>query len=199
MIKQEGVAILDARNASDFGAGHVPNSINIGLSGQFASWAGTLIKMDQPIVIVAESEEKIDEAVMRLARVGHENVRGFLCGGFDAWGVAGFEIATIPQISVDELREKVETLEDLQVIDVRRASEYASGHATRAISAPLAPDVANKVDHLDKTKPTAVICLSGYRSSAAASLLKQNGFENLMNVTGGTGAWIKAGHPLEKE
>ena len=89
------------RGAAEFGAGHVPGSINIGLAGQFAIWAGTLIAMGTPIVIVSDSEDKAWEAVMRLARVGHETVKGYLAGGLAAWSDAGFEIASVPQISVD--------------------------------------------------------------------------------------------------
>jgi glyoxylase-like metal-dependent hydrolase (beta-lactamase superfamily II)/rhodanese-related sulfurtransferase len=185
--------LLDVRSAAEFGAGHFPNSINIGLGGQFASWAGTLIPMDAEIILIADRQEQIDEAVMRLARVGHENVRGFLKA--DEANADLF----IPQITVDELKEKIETVSDLQVVDVRRVGEYESGHATKAINAPLSSDVASKVSHLDKSKPTAVICLGGYRSSAAASLLEQDGFTNIMNVRGGTRAWIDAGHPLETE
>lgn len=195
-VKESNAVILDVRSADVFGAGHIPRSVNIGLGGQFASWAGTLIKMDAEIILIAETQTQVDEAVMRLARVGHENIKGFLF--FEDWMKENFEVKTIPQISVDELKEKIETENDLQVVDVRRVGEYESGHATKAINAPLSPDVADKVSGLDKAKQTAVICLGGYRSSAAASLLEQKGFTNLMNVIGGTGAWIKAGHPLEK-
>jgi glyoxylase-like metal-dependent hydrolase (beta-lactamase superfamily II)/rhodanese-related sulfurtransferase len=191
--KESNAVLLDVRSTADFGAGHLPDSINIGLGGQFASWAGTLIPMNAEIILIANTQEQIDEAVMRLARVGHENVRGFLKAD-DA-----NPKLLIPQITVNELKEKIATVSDLQVVDVRRVGEYECGHATKAINAPLSPNVADKVSHLDKSKPTAVICLGGYRSSAAASLLEQSGFTNLMNVTGGTRAWIEAGYPLEKE
>lgn len=194
-VKESNAVILDIRSASDFGEGHLPRSINIGLGGQFASWAGTLIKMDAEIILIANAQEQVDEAVMRLARVGHENIKGFLF--FNKWIESGFDLLELPQISVDELKEKIETIDSLQVIDVRRTGEYESGHALKAVNAPLANDVASKVLQLDKSKPTAVICLGGYRSSAAASLLQQNGFTNLVNVTGGTRAWIQAGHPTE--
>lgn len=194
-VKESNAVILDIRSASVFGEGHLPRSINIGLGGQFASWAGTLIKMDAEIILITDTQEQVDEAVMRLARVGHENLKGFLF--FNKWKESDFDVLELPQISVDELKEKIETIDSLQVIDVRRTGEYESGHALKAVNAPLANDVASKVSQLDKSKPTAVICLGGYRSSAAASLLQQNGFTNLMNVTGGTRAWIQAGHPTE--
>ncbi len=190
--------VLDVRSASEFGGGHIPGSINIGLGGQFAIWAGSLITMSAPIVIVAESEEKVAEAQMRLARVGLENVKGYLQGGVKSWRDAGFELATVPQVSVDELHDLIGREADLQVIDVRRPAEYESGHIGPAKTAPLA-DLEQKIGGLGvvPSKKTAVVCAGGYRSSAATSILEQHGFTNLLNVTGGTGAWIKAGYPVE--
>lgn len=193
-----GYTVLDVRSASEFGAGHIPGSINIGLGGQFAIWAGSLIPMHAPIVIVAESEEKVAEAQMRLARVGLENVKGYLQGGVNSWRDAGFELARVPQVTVDELHDLIDQKTDLQVIDVRRPAEYESGHIGPAKTAPLA-DLRQKLGGLGvvPSKKTAVVCAGGYRSSAATSILEQQGFTNLLNVTGGTGAWIKAGYPVE--
>jgi hydroxyacylglutathione hydrolase len=154
--------------------------------------------MDANIVLVSESEEKAAEAQMRLARVGLENVKSYLAGGMNAWKDAGLEVATVPQISVSELKELIETDPRLQVIDVRRPPEYESGHAPRAITAPLSklgetlPSLK-----LDPSKRTAVICAGGYRSSAATSIMLSSGFKDLLNVTGGTSAWIKAGYEVE--
>ena len=190
--------ILDVRAAAEFGAGHIPGSINIGLGGQFAIWAGTLIPIGTPIVIVAESEEKAQEAVTRLARVGHESVRGYLAGGIAAWNKAGFELASLPQITVDELNELLSNPASLQIVDVRRPPEYAGGHVPHAIHASLSDlQKAFSSLELDPNKPTAVICAGGYRSSAASSILEQHGFSNLLNVAGGTSAWIAAGYEVE--
>lgn len=195
-LANDGYAILDVRAAADFGAAHIPGSLNIGLGGQFAIWAGVLIPMGTPIVIVAEAEEKVDEAVMRLARVGLESVKGYLRGGIEAWRAEGLALANVPQVTVDHLHGLIETQSELQVLDVRREAEFKSGHVPHAVPAEL-----NKLEQtnltLDPAKPTAVICAGGYRSSAAASILEQRGFTNLLNVTGGTGAWIKAGYPVE--
>jgi len=190
--------ILDVRTAAEFGAGHVPDSLNIGLGGQFAMWAGTLIPLTAPIVIVADSESQVDEAQMRLARVGIENVTGYLAGGVEEWVRSGFELASVPQISVDELSYRISEQGPLQILDVRRAPEYASGHVPRALHAPLST-LQQTVTNLplDPAKPTAVICAGGFRSSAATSILQQNGFADLLNVTGGTSAWINAGHSIE--
>ncbi len=194
----KGQTILDVRPAAEFGAGHVPGSINIGLEGQFAIWAASLIAMKTPIVIVAESEETVDEAQVRLARVGIESVRGYLGGGMDAWRQAGLGVATVPQITVTELKDLIQRQHDLQVLDVRRPPEYTGGHVPRAVSQPLS-DLKDRVPALEfePSKPTAVICAGGYRSSAATSILEQYGFSKLLNVTGGTGAWIDAGYEVE--
>lgn len=194
----QGQVILDVRPAAEFGAGHIPGALNIGLDGQFASWAGSLIPLSAPIVIIAESEAQVDEAQIRLARVGLESVKGYLAGGMAAWKEAGQEMALVPQITVAELKELIETRLDLQIVDVRRPAEYESGHAPRAIRAPLANlrALLPKLS-LDVTKETALICAGGYRSSAGTSILQQAGFENLLNVTGGTKAWIGAGYEVE--
>lgn len=196
-LATHGHVILDVRSAREFGAGHVPGSLNIGLGGQFASWSGMLIAMGTSILIVAESDEKVDEAVMRLARVGIETVRGYLGGGIGAWRESGLGMAHLPQISVDDLHNLIEKENQLQILDVRRQTEYEGGHVPHAKHAPLSklqPIIPNL--GLDLTKPTAVICAGGYRSSAATSILEQHGFKRLLNVTGGTSAWIEAGYEV---
>ena len=194
----QGCVILDVRAPADFGAGHIPGALNIGLGGQFASWAGSLIPMTSPIVIVADSVEQVEEAQIRLARVGLENVRGYLAGGVNAWKKDGLELAVVPQISVAELKELIDGRPGLQLIDVRRPAEYESGHAPRAISAPLAKlrEMLPQLN-LKPTAQTAIICAGGYRSSAGTSMVQQAGFDNLLNVTGGTKAWIDAGYEVE--
>lgn len=196
-LQRSGSVVLDTRLAAEFGAGHIPGALNIGLGGQFASWAGCLIDPAQRIVLVADSEAKVSEAVMRLARVGLEMVEGYLEGGMCAWRGAGFEVSTVPQITVDELRQRIESGEDLQILDVRRAAEYDSGHVPRALSAPLAGLREKTPAALDTERPLAVICAGGYRSSAATSLLLPRGFTRLFNVAGGTSAYVAAGYRIE--
>jgi hydroxyacylglutathione hydrolase len=197
-LQKQHCEILDVRLAGEFGAGHVPGSLNIGLGGQFASWAGSLIQMETPIVIVADSTEHAHEAQMRLARVGLENVRGYLEGGMKAWAEAGYHISIVQQIEVGELRKLLDKSDNLQIVDVRRPAEYLAGHAPRAISAPLSNLLSSlREGALHQGQPTAVICAGGYRSSAATSILEQGGFSSLLNVTGGTRAWIEAGYEIE--
>jgi hydroxyacylglutathione hydrolase len=191
-----GATILDVRANADFGAGHVPGALNIGLGGPFDPWAGQLIKFDAPVVIVAEDESKVDEAVIGLARVGIENVKGYLAGGMEAWRRDGLGLSVIAQISVDDLSELLSSQKDMQVIDVRQPGEYNDGHVPSAVNAPLAR-VDERAPEFDPNRRTAVICAGGFRSSAATSILERLGFTNLLNVLGGTGAWIKAGYPVE--
>jgi hydroxyacylglutathione hydrolase len=197
-LQSQNRLVLDVRAAAEFGAGHVPGALNVGLGGQFATWAGSLIEPGQMIVVVAESDEKTDEAVTRLARVGLESVEGFLRGGMEAWRTAGYETATVPQISVDDLRRRLDAGDALQVLDVRRPAEYAGGHVPGARPASLAELRHNPLDGLDAQRPLAVICAGGYRSSAATSLLAARGFRQLFNVAGGTSAYVSAGHAVEK-
>jgi glyoxylase-like metal-dependent hydrolase (beta-lactamase superfamily II)/rhodanese-related sulfurtransferase len=182
--------VVDVRQNTEFGASHIPNAINIGLGGQFASWAGTLISTGTSVAIVADTKEQIEEAFMRLARVGIETVKGFiLMKDFNG------EVKSIEQISVTEAKEAIKDGQ-VQFIDVRRAAEHASGHAVNTLNLPLniLPD---EVDKLDPEKPTYVICQSGYRSSLGTSILENAGFKQVYNVTGGTKAWMDAG--LETE
>jgi hydroxyacylglutathione hydrolase len=191
--------VLDVRSATEFGASHVPGSLNIGLGGQFAIWAGSLIPLTAALVIVAESEAQVDEAVVRLARVGIEDVRGYLSGGILLWSEAGLELDTVPQITVSELNDLLQREHALQIIDVRRPPEYASGHVPGAMTAPLQNLRENTLlANLNPSETTAVICAGGYRSSAATSILQRMGFSDLLNVAGGTTAWIGAGYEVEK-
>jgi hydroxyacylglutathione hydrolase len=183
-----GHLVLDVRPGAAFGNGHVPGALNIGLGGQFASWAGTLIPRETPILLVAEEREGVDEAVQRLARVGIESVRGFLGGGMYAWDKAGEAAEAIPQMPVDELRHQMEESAEMQLLDVRRPSEYSGGHAPGFVNVPL-PHLQEEAGKFDPARPIAVMCQSGYRSSAAASILAKRGFNKVYNVVGGMTAW----------
>jgi len=185
--------IMDVRSAGEFGAGHIPNALNIGLGGQFASWAGTLIEIGTPLVVAAETEEQVAEAVTRLARVGIETVEGFIL--MKDWNL---DVKRIAQVSVGEVGELTKTEKNLQLVDVRRAGEYAGGHAVRARNIPL-DKLSKDFEKLDPTAPTYVICQGGYRSSAGTSLLERAGFSKIYNVTGGTAAWLNEGLETEKE
>lgn len=183
--------VVDVRQNFEYGAGHIPNSVNIGLGGQFASWAGTLIPIGTAITVVATVQDQVDEAVTRLARVGHEAVSGYiLIDDYDG------EMNTIEQVAVEEVSELTKTEKYLQFVDVRRPAEHNAGHAYRTSNIPL-DRLATDFDKLDPNAPTYVICQGGYRSSIGTSILENAGFRKIYNVTGGTAAWVAAGLDTE--
>jgi hydroxyacylglutathione hydrolase len=190
-MQRGGHLILDTRPASQYGAAHILGSLNIGLGGQFASWAGSIIKPDVPLLIVAEDAESVREARTRLARVGIEKVTGFLKDGILAWHQAGLPLATIEQISVEELRLRIEERSVETILDVRRPPEWSSGHIESATHMPL-NHLAESALSLNRDSKVAVLCAGGYRSSIASSVLEQLGFRNISNVVGGMTAWSNA-------
>ncbi len=205
--QKEGAIVLDTRPAAQFGGGHIPGSVHIALSGQFASWAGSLIGLDRPLLLLAEDPERLAEARMRLARVGIENVAGTLEGGVLSWQRAGLPLEEIPQISVVDLhREISERPGEVQVVDVRNPGEWQAGHLRAAMHKPLstmtlgAPAESLRQANgraLDANRPLAVHCKSGYRSSIASSLFQRAGFAQVLNVTGGFDAWTAQKLPVE--
>lgn len=197
-LKRDGASILDVRDPESYGSGHLPGAINIGLGGQYASWAGTLLEASVPIILIASDEARAREALMRLARVGIESVAGWLEGGVEAWARAGEKLSVIPQISVSDLRESLLENDDLQILDVRRVTEYGSGHIPGAVNVPL-DDLDRRCSEVDRDRPVAVVCEGGYRSSIATSILETHGLERVSNVTGGTSAWRKARYDVESE
>jgi len=188
----EGALVLDTRPAGQFGGGHVPGAIHIGMTGQFASWAGRLIGLDQQIILVAEDYDAMLEARVRLARVGMENVIGYLQDGMAAWWREGLPVGEVPQITVQDLHRELDTL---QLIDVRQPGEWDQGHVAGAMLKPL-PKLTQSLDDIDRARPVAVHCKSGYRSSMASSLLKREGFGEVMNVIGGFDAWKACDLPV---
>ncbi|MGA7374968.1 MAG: MBL fold metallo-hydrolase, partial [Candidatus Sulfotelmatobacter sp.] len=170
-ILADGGIALDVRPGEEFAAGHVPGSVNIALSGQFASWAGALLGLAARPVLIANSDEAVEEARMRLARIGLEDTQGYLKGGIDAWRNAGLPLAELPQMSVDVLNLRLQN-EDLQVLDVRREREWEEGHIEGASWWPL-DNFKVAPPEIDRTVPIAVHCKGGYRSMIACSLLQR--------------------------
>jgi rhodanese-related sulfurtransferase len=193
-LMQQGIFVLDVRPNADFAAAHVPGSVNIALSGQFASWAGAIMGLSAQPELVADTPAQYSEARLRLARVGIEDPRGFLQGGIAAWKQAGFPVADVPQVTVQDLSRQ--RTQSLQVLDVRREAEWQSGHIERAEWFPL-DNFKISAPELDLSAPVAVHCQGGYRSMIACSLLKRAGLKNVMNVIGGFDAWRQAGLPVD--
>ena len=193
---QESANVLDVRAGEEFAAGHVPGSICIALSGQFASWAGGILGIHSRPVLVGDNDAQIDEARLRLARVGIEDVRGYLAGGFAAWVKAGMPVARTAQISAQELGEKLREGSVLasNVVDVRREGEWQAGHIPEVEYRAL-DTFAHELPALDREQPVVVHCKSGYRSMIACSLLERGGYSKVINVVGGFDAWHAAGLP----
>jgi hydroxyacylglutathione hydrolase len=193
----EGVVALDVRPADDFAAAHVPGSINIALSGQFASWAATVLGLSARPVLIADTAEQLSESRLRLTRVGIEDPRGYLNGGVASWKQAGFALAEVPQISAETLGHRLQR-HDSQVLDVRREPEWNAGHIENATWWPL-DNFKVSPPEIDHDRPIAVHCKSGYRSMIACSLLQRAGFQNITNVIGGLDAWQQAKLPVQSE
>ncbi|MFZ0686904.1 MAG: rhodanese-like domain-containing protein [Terriglobales bacterium] len=195
----QGVFALDVRPADDFAAGHVPGSVGIPLSGDFAFWAGSLLGLSSQPVLIAASEEQLSEARIRLARVGIDDARGYLQDGIAGWTAAGLELAELEQINPRLLNEFL-SKNKVQVLDVRRKPEWEAGHIEAANWLALddfkASDLKLALPALDRKSPVAIICKSGYRSLIASSLLQRAGFEKVSNVSGGILAWEKAKLPV---
>jgi len=189
-----GEIALDVRPGEEFAAGHVPGSVNIALSGQFASWAGTVLGLSAHPVLIAADDAQLEEARLRLARVGIEVLGGYLDGGVAAWKQSGFPTATIAQISVGELNARLQAGK-LQVLDVRREPEWDAGHIEGATWWPL-DNFRVSPPEIDHDAPIAVHCKGGYRSLIASSLLQRAGFRDVVNVVGGFDAWQAAKLPL---
>jgi glyoxylase-like metal-dependent hydrolase (beta-lactamase superfamily II)/rhodanese-related sulfurtransferase len=177
----KGAWILDTRKADDFEKGFIRGSINIGLNGQFAVWVGTLIDIHKPIVLVTEPGKE-SETVLRLARVGYEKVLGYLDGGITSYNEP---LDSVKSIKPDEIRREI--TKGAIVADVRKPGEWNVSHVKDATFLPLA-DFPNNLTDLDKKVPYIVHCGGGYRSMTAISIMKKEGFHNLMNVHGGFGA-----------
>jgi glyoxylase-like metal-dependent hydrolase (beta-lactamase superfamily II)/rhodanese-related sulfurtransferase len=184
--QSSGAVILDTRPAPQFSAGHAAGSIQIGLSGQFASWAAIVIGLETDVILLAEDEQTASEARLRLARVGIERVIGAVAGGISGWVEANLPVATLNQIGAEEVRAG--QLDGIQLLDVRRAPEWQAGRIPGAIHKPL-DSLSRSLNGLDPAQRTFVHCKGGYRSTIACSILQRAGFQDVYNLTGGYDAW----------
>jgi len=195
-LQKQGVIVVDTRPAMQFAVAHVPGSIHIALTGQFASWAARILGVDARLVIVAEDLEHVRESQMRLARVGIENVAGYLADGVAGWIKSGIELDYIPQITVQDFVELRNSEGDrIAVLDVREPGEVeANGAIDDSKCIPLG-SLESRVAELDRDRDKLLVvhCKGGYRSSIATSILRRAGFRDIANLTGGYDAWKTAG------
>lgn len=193
VAEDTGALILDTRDNGDFAKGFIPQSINIGINGDFAPWVGALIAdVKQPIILVTALAQE-EESVTRLSRVGFDNLIGHLEGGFESWKKEGKEIDTINRITTEEFANEVKIGES-RVLDIRKDSEYAAEHVDEAYSRPLA-NINEWIKDIDPKEPFFLHCAGGYRSMIAASILQARGFRNFSEIEGGFNAIAKTATP----
>lgn len=185
MAMSQDCILLDSRKPTEFTQGFVPGSINIGLDGRYAEWAGSLLPFNVPIILICE-EGKEEESAVRLTRVGFDQIQGYLKGGYKAWLNAGEKFDMIIDVEPDELLMDLNYDNKLFVLDVRKETEFDNGHVQTAENIPLQTmgDIAN-IARIDDSDNIYIHCAGGYRSVIAASLLKRQGLHNIRNVLGG--------------
>ncbi len=175
--------VLDTRDAENFSNGFIPNSINIGLEGSFAQWVGEMIPDVKQEILLVTYPGKEEEAITRLSRVGYDNTIGFLKGGFKSWKDAGKDYETVKRITAAAVENEIKSEKSL-VIDIRKKSEFDSEHVLGAINVPL-NQINKDLAQFPKGKPFVLYCAGGYRSMIAASILKQRGWSDFVDVIGG--------------
>jgi hydroxyacylglutathione hydrolase len=194
-LQNEGAVVVDTRPTTQFAAAHVPGSIHIALTGQYASWAARILGLSTPLIIVGEDPEHVRESQLRLARVGLESVAGYLADGVAGWVKSGQDLDSIPQITVQDFVElRSHEPDRVAVLDVRELGELTSGAIEKSLSIPLGK-LKSRTAELDREKLLVVHCKSGYRSSIATSILRRAGFRDIANLIGGFDAWKAASLP----
>ncbi|MBA3662628.1 MAG: MBL fold metallo-hydrolase [Bacteroidetes bacterium] len=190
IMQNQKPLVLDVRKPEEFGAGHIPGSLFIGLDGQFAPWVGTVIEhLNTPILLVAP-EGREEETITRLSRVGYDNCIGYLNGGFEEWRAAGKATASIETVDADKYVDLYKT--GIETLDVRKPGEYDADHLEKAVNKPL-DFIYDWAGGLNKENKYYINCAGGYRSMIAASVLKANGYKRLVNIAGGFSAIAKTG------
>ncbi len=180
---ETGALMLDTRDANDFANGFIPNSINIGLDGSFAQWVGEMIPDVRQEILLITYPDRQEEAITRLSRVGYDGTIGYIKGGFDAWKSAGKEFETVGRITPGEMEAAYKSEKPL-IVDVRKKSEFDSEHVIGAINVPL-NEINQHLAEFPKDRPFVLHCAGGYRSMIAASILKQRGWDDLVDIIGG--------------
>lgn len=190
------LAIIDLRDQRSFAKAHIPRSFGIGAGNLLPVWASWVVAYDTPMLLVARNQDEADEAARALSRVGLDIVAGYIEGGIDAWKANGLPLESYADITPNELHDALQRDEPIQVVDVRSDSEWNSGHIDGALHI-FGGQIEQRLDELpDKDAPLAMVCGGGYRSTVIASVLRRNGYTNIINVIGGMGAWNKEKLPI---
>jgi glyoxylase-like metal-dependent hydrolase (beta-lactamase superfamily II)/rhodanese-related sulfurtransferase len=193
-----GACVVDLRDPTTFGEGHVPGAINVWIDGpQFAERVSWFVPAGAPVLLVTPGPSDLDRATQALSRVGVDDVQGFLQWGMIEWRSEGLPVETVPQITVHDLEQWIEDGRNLEIIDVREPAEWTEGHIAGARHVPMLEAVERRHE-LPPDRAKAVLCAGGLRSSAVISALKRHGLGNFYNVAGGMAAWTKAGYAVER-
>jgi hydroxyacylglutathione hydrolase len=196
---QNGAGLLDTRPKADYVQAHIPGSVHLEADDQLSSRVGFVFPPDVPIILLLTDSSNYERVVYSLARVGYDNVIGFLAEGLEPWEKMGLPLTAgdVRDVEPVELHQMLQGREGPVVVDVREPWEYQKGHVPGALLIPLG-QLSSRLGELDPEKPVAVICQSGSRSQSAAALLGQRGFKTIYNVSGGTSAWKHSGLELER-
>jgi rhodanese-related sulfurtransferase len=192
-----GSQILDVRDAAEYAKGHLAGSINIGLGGQFATWAGTVLDRAKPIVIIAEPGRE-QEAALRLGRIGFDHIRGYLQGGMEALTHRPDLVWPTERVTAPMVAEELKSDHPPLVLDIRNPREWAAKHIGGSVNIPL-NHFQERINEVPRDRRVAVHCAGGYRSSIAAGLLHQYGITQLIEMAGGLAAWEAAQLPVVSE
>lgn len=190
-----GAVIVDGRDLEAFGGAHIPGALNVGLGSSFSTWAGTFVPDAARVLMVLRDPSELWEATWQLLRVGYAPPVGWLSGGMHSWRAAAKPLDSTRQMTVQELQKQLSS-KDLRVLDVRQPSEWAEGHVPGARFITGA-ELPQRFEEIPRDELVAVMCGTGYRSSASSSFLQQQGYERVVNVIGGMSAWKSAGYELE--
>jgi hydroxyacylglutathione hydrolase len=196
-LKDQGAQLLDVRDAIDFEGAHLAGSINVGIQGKYATWCGTVLDNRQPIVVIAEARKE-EEAVMRLGRIGFDNVAGYLRDGMDALRHRPDLVAKIDRITAVALSEQLASGFAPTVVDVRSEKEWAAGHIEGSVNIPL-NHLRDRNSEIPTGRPVVMHCEGGYRSAIAASVLRQAGRPDVLDLVGGFKAWAASKLPVKVE
>lgn len=194
-IKSGNYQLVDNRQMLAFGGGHIQGAMNIGPKAELSIWAGWLLDPEKPILLVLPKDSDLPKVDRQLIRVGYSKFAGYLVGGIESWVNAGLPLQRLTQMTVLEVSQALPS-KDLQVVDVRSPSEWQSGHVPGAKYIFL-PELEERINELDRKKPVAVYCDSGYRANIGASLLARHGFTDVRNIAGSWKAWTAAELPVE--
>lgn len=196
VFQATGALVIDARDSTEFGRGHIPGAVSVGLGASFAIWSGWLTPYDREVVLILPDDARFEEARTELRRIGIDAVAGYLRGGIEAWRASGRPVETLGEMTVEQLADRIgQSSNGFRVLDVRDRTEWEAGHIAGSHNIAAGALAQGQAVAMPRELPVAVICGTGYRSSLAASLLQDRGLKHVVTVPGGMNAWNAASLP----